>query len=240
MASESEDMMERNRENINVEITDDFLKSESEEISILRPVKRDREEGSSDGEWHLVGKKKLRQSISTDPESELNQITISCKEKLPKAFALAKILKKENISNILKVKYINSYRVRITLQDEVNLKKLCSCEGFLKMGWRIHKDMEVSFSYGVMKDVELELEEKEILKSISCPGQVELVSVRRLNRRIKGKDGWWPCEVVQLCFKGNTLPPYVYTDGMRIAVEPYVFGVSQCSQCWKLGHSAKM
>ncbi|KAL4713731.1 hypothetical protein ACJJTC_004262 [Scirpophaga incertulas] len=126
------------------------------------------------------------------------------------------------------------------VNDEDSAITLKECSELLDMGWRIQKAMEVSQSYGVIRDVDLDLSDEEVFNNISCPEPAVLISSKRLSRRSPNNDGWTPCETVKLCFKGSALPPYVLIYDMRVKVEPYVFPVTQCSHCWKMGHSFKM
>lgn len=181
-----------------------------EEGSLRR--KRNFEEEESDEDWTTVrpyrkGRKVRRRDSSEATKGQL-EVTISHKEKLPKSFALAKLLSSYNIKNIIRVKYLNPYKVRIKFQDEDNLNKVCQCEELIKNEWRFTKNMEVNFSYGVIRDVELDLKEEDILSNIVCPDYTELCAVKRLNRR--DEEGWTPSEAVRLCFKGNILPAYIY------------------------------
>lgn len=197
-----------------------------------RMSKRLRED--SEGEWSTVGQRDKRLK-----DGEKVEIYITCNEKLPKQFSLAKIFKEQNITNIIRVKYLNPYKVRVDLTSEVSAEKLEKCQKFIDMNWRIQKALEKSYSYGIIKDIDLEITNDEILNKITCPHTAQLVAVSRLNRRNLNEYGWIPCETVRLCFKGSFVPAYVNVDDMRIKVEKYVFPVSQCSRCWKYGHTIK-
>lgn len=131
---------------------------------------------------------------------ENTQLYISCNEKLPKQFALAQLLKDNNVTKIVRVKYIHAFRVRIDLLSVIDAEKLESCQNFIDKGWRMQRAMERNYSYGVIRNVDLEMSEANILKSISCAKPASLVSVNRLNRRITNEDGWIPSEAVRLCF----------------------------------------
>lgn len=189
---------------------------------------------SSDEEWTEVKRKDKKLK-----DTEKIEIYISSKEKLPKQFSLAKLFKDQNIKDISRVKFLSPYRVRVELISEISAEKLETCEFFIDKGWNIYRAMEKNLSYGVIRDVDLEMSEENILENVYCPEPAKLVSVLRLNRKNFKEDGWSPSEAVRLCFKGPFLPPYVYTHGLRIKVEPYVFPVSQCSRCWKYGHIHK-
>lgn len=217
---------------------EEFTQFFVEENMYERAAKRGRGELEgeySEGEWKVVQNKDKKMKEGQDKI----EMYITCKEKMPKQFALARLFKEYGIKNIERVKYINPYRVRIDITDELNASKLESCRDLLDKGWRIQKAMEKSFSYGIIRDVDLEMSEEDILQSISCPSPAVLTSIMRLKRRSTEKEGWSACETVRLCFKGSFLPPHVYVDNLRIKVEPFIFLVSQCSRCWKFGHKIK-
>lgn len=188
-----------------------------------------------DMEWTMVGSngKKFK-----DDHNKI-EVYVSCLEKLPKQFGLAKIFKEHGICDAIKIKYINPYRLRVEFDNELSAEKLITCDNLISMGWRIFKSMEVGYSYGIIKNVDTDINEEQILQDISCPSPAKLISVQRLNRRDHNGDGWMTSETVRLCFKGPFLPAYVVVDNLRINVDKYVFPVSQCSRCWKIGHTIK-
>lgn len=201
----------------------------------IRKLKRVREDVEAG--WTLVENKGKK------IKEDCVEIYISSKEKLPRQFALARLFKEKGIKDITKVKYLNNYRVRIDCQNELSAIKLQTCKDLLDMDWRFSRPDFKSYSYGVIKDVDLELTDEQLKNCITCPDNFELVSLKRLQRRNindSSKDLWVTSEAVRLCFKGDMLPAYVYTDGLRIKVEPFVFPVSQCSRCWKFGHTARV
>ncbi|XP_022828490.1 uncharacterized protein LOC111357925 [Spodoptera litura] len=232
MSDTNENYDEINDENMN-EVTNEISTSNENLYNLDNPTKK-RMRGSSDEEWTEVTRKSKKLK-------DINKIEvyISSKEKLPKQFNLAKIFRDQNIKDIMRVKFTNPYRVRIELGNEISAEKLETCKYFLDQGWNIHRAMENSMSYGVIRDVDLDMSEENILENIFCPEPAKLISVLRLNRKNFGEDGWSPSEAVRLAFKGSFLPPYVYTHDLRIKVEPYVFPVSQCSRCWRFGHVHK-
>ncbi|KAF9406702.1 hypothetical protein HW555_013009 [Spodoptera exigua] len=215
------------------EVINDISTSNENLVNLDSQTKK-RMRGSSDEEWTEV----TRKSKKLKDKNKI-EVYISSKEKLPKQFNLAKIFRDQNIKDIMRLKFINPYRVRIELGSEISAEKLETCKYFLDQGWNIHRAMENSMSYGVIRDVDLELTDENILENIFCPEPAKLISVLRLNRKNFGEDGWSPSEAVRLGFKGSFLPPYVYTHDLRIKVEPYVFPVSQCSRCWRFGHIHK-
>lgn len=99
------------------------------------------------------------------------------------------------------------------------------------MGWRMQKTWEVGLSYGIIKDIDIDHSEDELLKYISCENTV--ITTKRLNR--KNENGWTPSESVRIGFKGSYLPTHVYLLNLRIKVHPYELPVTQCSRILDVG-----
>lgn len=202
------------------------------EKDYLRPEKR--KEYEEEMNWTEVKTKEKKYK----PEVAVIEMYISSSEPLPKQFALANLFKLNGITDIQKVKYVSPYKVRLDMQSEVSAEKLENCNSFKDKGWRVQKAMEKNLSYGVIRDVDLNMSDEEVFNNITCPKPAQLLSIFRLNRRCP-REGWARSESVRLCFKGAFLPTYVSVDSLRIRVDPYIFPVSQCSRCWNLGHMTK-
>lgn len=183
-------------------------------------------------DWKVAGKEKRRKIEKID-------ISISGKQMLPKKYALALLLDKEKIIGIQNVKYVNAFKVIVTFQDERNADKLISCQSFKDKEWRIQKTWEVNASYGIIRDIDIDLEDAELLECIRKSNESEIISVKRLMRR-NTESGWLQSETVRICFKGNSLPPSIKLFNLKVAVEPYIFPVTQCSRCWRYGHTIKL
>lgn len=191
--------------------------------------KRGQEEmEKNDEEWIQVPKSRLKRRLIEDI-----QLTVTCKDKFPKQFALAKLLKAQNISGIMKIKYINAYKILVTFNSEDSENKFLSCDGLRSMGWRSQKTWEVGTSYGIVKDIDLDLSEEDLLQYLRS--DIEIVSVKRLSRR-SGNE-WTPSETIRVGFKGPSLPSHIFILDLRIKVESFIFPVTQCSNCWRFGHT---
>ncbi|CAH0702429.1 unnamed protein product [Spodoptera exigua] len=197
-----------------------------------RPIKRNR---SEDEEGWI----EVRGSKGKKYKSETIEIYISSQDKMPKQFALAKLFKEEGIKDIEKIRYINPYKIRVDMKNEDSVEILEKSRKIIENNWRIQRAMEVNFSYGVIRDIDIDLTEDEMLKRIECTEPAQLISVQRLMRRNSDGEGWKPSESVRLCFKGSFRPATISVDGLRIRVEQYIFPVTQCSRCWKLGHTTQ-
>lgn len=216
------------------------VRNESNDVSIKATIKKrgsnyDKEEG-----WTEVKGKKSRRNSLISVQGDKYEVYISSKEQLPKQFAMARILKENKISNICQIKYLSAFKLRLQFESEAAANILFECEKLLERGWKFQKAMELSVCYGVIRDVDLDLADDEILQNISCPSPAKLLSFKRLNRRNRDEGGWCPSETIRLCFDGDYLPTYVCVCDINVKVTPYIHQVSQCSLCWRLGHIRKM
>ncbi|CAK1582501.1 unnamed protein product [Parnassius mnemosyne] len=190
-------------------------------------------------ELRLESEQQLNQTLNEEMRKKEERATThreERKEVLPKQFGMAKLLRLLNIENIVKMIYKSAYRVLIHFEKEESAVKLLKSEKLSRLGYRAQRADETTFSYGILRQIDLETEEKEILENLSC--EHEIISIKRL-RRMSDSGEWIDSETVRICFKGTTLPPYVYGYGCRFKVEPYTFPVSQCSGCWKFDHLSR-
>ena len=183
-----------------------------------------------------MGSNSNRNEGTSKPISDKIIVCVTSKEVLPKPFGMAKLLREENIKNILKIQYKNPYKILIHFEDRKDAENLTKCSKFRSLDYRCQFIDEVSLTYGVVKQIDLGIEEKEILESIEC--EREVVSVKRLKRQADNGE-WIPSETIRICFKSSALPPYLLIYGCRFKVESYTFPVSQCSGCWRFGHLVK-
>lgn len=179
--------------------------------------------------------KKSNNSIEKDLQETVQNyiVCVTSKEELPKQFAMAKLLRSEDIQGIMRIRYKNRFRALITFEDQENANKLINNRKFEELDYRCQSALDVSMSYGIVKQVDLEININEIKEDLKC--DCEVVSVIRLKRQeVNGE--WVDSETVRICFQSSTLPPFVYSYGCRFKVEPYTFPVTQCSRCWRYGH----
>lgn len=233
---EKDSVVETRSEEINN--LEDETQNMDEEIPIIGKRVRDTDSTEVWTQYHRNAKKKTTRGSdpTMKPPQSSYQISVTCKDKLPKQFALAKLLKTHDIS-VSRVKYVNPFRILFSFDDETSAEKFLQCDAFKELGWDRRKTWEVGVSYGIIKNIDLERSEKELLESIYSP-TVEIVSVKRLSRR--GDQGWTPSETVRIGFYGPQIPTHVYLFELSIKVDSYVFPVTQCSRCWRFGHMVKM
>lgn len=217
-------------ENTHLEDLTQLFEENEEMRGSLRAMKRVRE----NDEWTQVRSRKQKQKEVRG----ITELCVTCKDMFPKQFALAKLFKSQDISNITRVKHVNPYKIIIELNNADSAEKLINSDHFSKLGWRFQRPFEVGLSYGTIKNIELEISEEELLSSMSC--SLKVVNVRRLKRRDREGDNWIESETWRVGFEGPSLPEHVYICDMRVPIEPYVFPVTQCSRCWRYGHTLKM
>nr|XP_026489048.1 uncharacterized protein LOC113395620 [Vanessa tameamea]XP_026489171.1 uncharacterized protein LOC113395707 [Vanessa tameamea] len=220
-----------------------FLVDGAEENTNLH-TKKKRYRDEDDGEiWTLVSRNSKRRYRRTESEKSTEEIDgkievcITSKEKIPKQIELARFLKEQNISNITRVKYATPYKIFVLFDEESDADKLLTSTALQEKGWKCYKTSEVGFSFGIIRNIDLELSEKDVHESIAT--DLEIASVKRLFRRNDETAGWTESETIRLCFKGSSLPSHIFIYGLKVKVEPYVFPVTQCSKCWRFGHTHK-
>lgn len=192
-------------------------------------------------------RKQLRRSLSVlENEANVNKVNesvqkryevcISSIEVLPRQIALAKLLRSNDISGILKIKFKSPHKALILFNCKDDAKKLINCQKIQDHGYKCYMTFETQFCYGVVKGIDLDLDLKEVQESLTC--ETEIISIRRLKRQSEDHK-WVDSEAVRVCFKSNALPKYIYGFGCQFEVYNYNYPVAQCSGCWRFGHLKK-
>ncbi|XP_047543265.1 uncharacterized protein LOC125075603 [Vanessa atalanta] len=180
--------------------------------------------------------KNLSNDVMSTNSERIHEICMTSLNEFPKQMAMARMLRNENITGIVGIKYKSPYKIFIRFKSELDADKLLNCKKFEEMNYRVRKTLENRTSYGLIKGVDLDMTEKELLDILEC--EYEIQSVKRL-KRMNENGKWVDSESIRMCFKSTTLPQYVVAYGCRMQVSPFVFPVTQCSGCWKFGHSLK-
>ncbi|KAJ2947431.1 hypothetical protein O0L34_g17209 [Tuta absoluta] len=219
---------------LNSKEDDIILEERNMEVDNTSTKRRREEDLEDESEWVPVGSRVTRSAKKRSLEEI--RLSVTCREKLPKQFALAKLLKQHNITGVLRIKFANPYKFFINFRSEECAEKFIDCNEIKNLNWKCQKTWEVGISYGIIRDIDLELKEEELEKFISST--IDVVSIKRLNRRCE--NGWTPSESVRIGFLGPNLPAYIYLCDLRIKVDDYVFPVTQCGRCWRFGHVTKL
>lgn len=215
---------------------DDDISAEDDFITVVR--RKPKRLIRSDSLEIQANKRVDLNKIQNDQLEDVNiyEVCVTAIESLPKQMALAKLLRSENIKGVSRVKYKSFNKVLLQLNEEEEANKLLNCQKFKEMGFRCQKVNELSLSYGIVKGVDMELNEKDLQNIFES--ETEIISINRL-KRLNSDGKWIDSETVRVGFKGNALPAHIYAYDVRLKVEAYVFPVTQCSGCWQFGHVFK-
>ncbi|CAG5024363.1 unnamed protein product [Parnassius apollo] len=111
---------------------------------------------------------------------EYYEVCITSLQCLPKQIGLAKLLKSENIINIMKIQYKSPYKVLVQFQKLEDAYHLINCKKILDLGYHCRIVNETHLSFGVVKGIDIGIEEQEILENLTS--SCEISSVKRLKR----------------------------------------------------------
>ncbi|KAJ0178818.1 hypothetical protein K1T71_005593 [Dendrolimus kikuchii] len=210
--------------------------------SISRADKRSRE-NSREEVWTTVTRKGKRfaggshnQDSSANPV-DTTEVSITSEKILPKQFKLAKLFQEENIQHVIKIKYVNPYKVLVQFSKEDSAYKLIESQSFKEKGLKCQATFELAHTYGVIKDIDIDVTEEDILNNFKS--DKEIIGVKRLKRRNHVSGKWEPSECVRVCFEGSALPKYSYIFRSLTTVHTYIYPITQCSRCWRFGHTMK-
>lgn len=209
------------------------------QVTVEKRSRRESEEGT---EFTVVqtrkkAKRRLPKQHENDGEKQGYEVNITSTQILLKQIAFAKLLKAENIQNILSIKYKNPYKLIITFQDKESADTLINSKKLEELEYRCQPRWESKISYGVVKEIDLDINETELMENFTC--EYEIITMKRMKRLDEEENKWIDSEAVRVGFLTNEAPPYVFAYGTRFKVYPYTFPVSQCSKCWKFGHLSR-
>ncbi|XP_039763079.1 uncharacterized protein LOC120635932 [Pararge aegeria] len=175
-------------------------------------------------------------SINGDNENIYFEVSLFGLQILPKQMAFARLLRDENIKNVTKIKYKSPYKIFIQFSDKNEAQKLINCKKINEMDIRAQFTNQGNLSYGIIKGVDLETNEKELLDSLNC--EYDIISAKRL-KRMNYEGRWIDSESFRLCFRNPVTPLYINAYGFKFDVVRFELPVTQCSGCWKYGHIKK-
>lgn len=161
------------------------------------------------------------ENISSD-NSVLYEVCITSLENLPKQIAMAQLLQSENIKEINRIKYKGPNRIFVQFKTREDAMKLVESDKFKELGYRCQMINELSMSFGVVKGVDLDISEENLVQIFQS--STEIISIKRL-KRFDENGKWVNSESIRICFKGN-LPRKEYAYDCCFKVEPLIFPVT--------------
>lgn len=120
--------------------------------------------------------------------------------------------------------------------DKVNRGDVCDAKAYVS-------NVRHKIRKGVINDWDRNMSLEELVEAIDDK-EDRLISVERIMKRGKGKDGswiWHKCDAIILTYEGDTLSNFVqvYDGACSIRMRPYIGSVIQCYRCYRYGHLAK-
>lgn len=171
--------------------------------------------------------------IITGKEGNINNLhpiaigRLLYKNKVPSPNSLKKISRNNILITFSNYKEANSF-----LDNEVN-----------KTNFNSYIPYNAIAKQGVIRNIPLEISEEEIKGNIKS--HYEVLSVRRLNRRVQIEEGgltkinYVPSKTILLTFRSNKLPDKVYLFSNSLPVLQYQQPITQCKNCLRYGHTYK-
>ncbi|XP_034829849.2 uncharacterized protein [Maniola hyperantus] len=221
------------------------------ELMLKKVDKRPREtEDSSEDGFITVSRRKSKKHVRTesfekdrscnenteDMSGVYYEVSLFGVQILPKQMAFARLLRDENISNVLKIKYKSPYKIFIHFSDKNQAERLINLRKLIDLDIRAQFTNQGNLSYGIIKGVDIGTSEKELLESLTC--DYDIISAKRL-KRLNKEGKWVESESVRLCFRNPVAPLSIYAYGFKFDVERFEFPVTRCSGCWSFGHIKK-
>ncbi|XP_050311094.1 uncharacterized protein LOC126746775 isoform X2 [Anthonomus grandis grandis] len=92
---------------------------------------------------------------------------------------------------------------------------------------------------GLVRQIDLEIGEDELLKCCKTNSHVEILDAKRLNRKIikNGETNYEPTGTVLFTFKGVYLPKSITFYRLERPISIYISPVTQCFRCLRFGHT---
>ncbi|KAL7303483.1 hypothetical protein TKK_0004662 [Trichogramma kaykai] len=158
----------------------------------------------------------------------------------------------KNYSSIQEICRRSRSKVEIYVLSRDQANKLANDQSLIEHGLEAFVPGFRKTRKGIVKYIDVEFSDVELLEGIKCPEFTKVVEVRRINRKERFMSNasniseeentqvkWIPTKSVVLSFEDQTLPDYISVWGVRVKVEPYVSKVMQCYKCLKFHHTTK-
>uniref|UniRef100_A0A8D8QRJ2 Uncharacterized protein n=1 Tax=Cacopsylla melanoneura TaxID=428564 RepID=A0A8D8QRJ2_9HEMI len=151
---------------------------------------------------------------------------------ISKTMVAQKVSKLLNSSDKVEFQKINGKQMLGLCRSKETANKLVSnndiCSDF-----NIFIPFIYNHRFGVIKDIDVAISEKEILDNIIVPSSPHTVIIKIKRLMFKGT----PTKNVLVCFESDEKPDFISLWNLRISVEHYSPRVRLCGNCYKFGHT---
>lgn len=138
-------------------------------------------------------------------------------------------------NDITDISIAGQNRIKIITKNARAANELLSLDMFKQREMTAYIPNFRVYSSGVIRDVDLDLDEKEILAEMVSP--IRPISVRRLTRKGVSGGSNVNIPVCIVTFDSQNLPEYVSIYGARCRVDRYNPPIRQCQNCFRFKHA---
>lgn len=130
---------------------------------------------------------------------------------------------------------LNAFRIKIVLSSSKAANFLIKQSFWEPKGLGCYIPNFLLFRQGIIRNVDPTLSENEIVEC--AESEYKIIGVRRIFKKIN--EGRRPLPVINVTFRGQSLPNIIKILGVICSVEPYIKRVVQCFRCLLYGHISK-
>lgn len=144
-------------------------------------------------------------------------------------------------NNVVDIKAIGINRVKVIFKSYYLANQLVTSQVIKNNKLVAYIPRFFTQKKGVIRMVDTYFSESFLKSAIQS--DVEVIDVKRMNRKTVGPDGetvMIPRQIIIVTFLGSRLPSEVKISLVNFPVEPYIHPVVQCFSCLRFGHTSKM
>lgn len=152
---------------------------------------------------------------------------------------IARDLFKLNLRDIVKISNKGLNRISVQFTNYLAANSFVNNKTLLDRGYKIFIPFNFVTSKGIARRVDIDLSEEELLKHCNSSGDIKILNVKRMNRKVikEGVSTYVPTGSVLFTFQGLNLPKYINFYFLEFSVSVYVSPVTQCFRCLRFGHT---
>lgn len=143
------------------------------------------------------------------------------------------------LADVKKITHKGLNRISIEFISYISANNFVNNKTLINKGYKIFIPFNFVTSKGLARQVDTDISEQELLKCCSVNGGIEILNVKRLNRKVlKDKEiTYEPTGTVLFTFRGVNLPRAVHFYNLLYNISVYISPVTQCFKCLRYGHT---
>lgn len=146
---------------------------------------------------------------------------------------------KLNNGELIDIRKVGRNRIKVQLNNSDLANNILNSDVLKTNSLRAYIPETVLYRKAVIRNVDPDLTTDEIKQVIITP--IPIKEMRRITRRVEnnGVISSLNTQTIIINFRGQNLPDFVSIYGARCRVNPYVYRVLQCENCYMFGHSSR-